>query len=578
MKNIYFYKNKKKGFYCNWILDKEILSSQINFKNLKQYKYNEKYLLNKSNKNQKIFFKKLISRLKYTHNTDLKNKSWKILLNRWVKFYVDSVIFRYQFLKNVIKEDKIRNFYFSLDKKKIKIPTTLYDFNSCLNDISFNNLICYKILCYLKKKEKLNIKIFKKKNNKTKLSYLKNDLENFSNKKTIIRFFNKILGTFLSDNSPIIISSYLPKFQEIKLKFLLRSNFNWDIFFKEKNSKIINKLRKNKINRSKDLNFFKLKKKSNNDIQNLLIELFPYCFPTIYLENFNEMRCYVKNNLPIKFPKFIFTSNAFMYDEFFKFYVSDYILNKKARYFVGQHGSKYGSTKEEKNTIEEITSNKFLTWGWKNNSKHNVCGIFNTHKKKNLTNVTKLNKLILVFESLPPKRTVEDKSFKYFERFKNLIIFVKNLSTEIQDKIVFRSQAKDMNIDYFKNELLKINKNIIFDNSKDNIYPLEKSNNLAIFFYYSSGFLELISRNKLSYVFCNIKSDNYLKSFFQYFKKLKNLLIFDNSYFLAKEIKKFYYKDSLYLKKIEKNKDVLRFSNKFAKSMSSTNKIIKILI
>ena len=129
MKNIYFYKSKKKGFYCNWILDKEILSSQISFKNLKKYKYNEKYLLNKSNQNQKIFLKNLINQLNFIHNTDLKNKSWKILLNRWVKFYVDSIIFRYQFLKNVIKEDQVKNFYLLLDKKKNKIPTTLYDFN-----------------------------------------------------------------------------------------------------------------------------------------------------------------------------------------------------------------------------------------------------------------------------------------------------------------------------------------------------------------------------------------------------------------------------------------------------------------
>ena len=70
----------------------------------------------------------------------------------------------------------------------------------------------------------------------------------------------------------------------------------------------------------------------------------------------------------------------------------------------------------------------------------------------------------------------------------------------------------------FIKKIKLINRKISVDDSKQNKYSLENSNNLVVFFYYSSGFLELLSRNKPSLVFTTLNKSFYIKKF------LKNLL------------------------------------------------------
>ena len=118
------------------------------------------------------------------------------------------------------------------------------------------------------------------------------------------------------------------------------------------------------------------------------------------------MKSFVKNNFPIKFPKFIFTmQSSFLYNEFFKFYASEYVTNKNSKYIVAQHGSKYGSILSQKNTYEEKTSDKFLTWGWRYNKNNIDLGVTNTLGQPNLT-ITNIKKIIIVFESKPVPKII----------------------------------------------------------------------------------------------------------------------------------------------------------------------------
>ena len=90
-----------------------------------------------------------------------------ILLNRWCKFYIEALTFRYSYCKTQIIKNKIKTFYVSFHNE-IDAPLTLLDFHNLLNDENFNNIIIYKILLYFKndKKYKINIKIKKIEKNK----------------------------------------------------------------------------------------------------------------------------------------------------------------------------------------------------------------------------------------------------------------------------------------------------------------------------------------------------------------------------------------------------------------------------
>ena len=91
------------------------------------------------------------------------------------------------------------------------------------------------------------------------------------------------------------------------------------------------------------------------------------------MEGFPEVEKKIqKTGLPKK-PELIFTSNCFDTDEIFKIWVANCVSNG-SRYFVGQHGANYGTSRYMNPSVEEQTSDKFLTWGWQGTLKqHQPC-------------------------------------------------------------------------------------------------------------------------------------------------------------------------------------------------------------
>ena len=79
------------------------VSNEIN-EEIKNLKISEKY--------QNILRKKLYKILNTKNKVKYPNKYWEILLNRWIKFYVDTIIFRYFFIKKSIKKSKKNFLYF----------------------------------------------------------------------------------------------------------------------------------------------------------------------------------------------------------------------------------------------------------------------------------------------------------------------------------------------------------------------------------------------------------------------------------------------------------------------------------
>lgn len=85
--------------------------------------------------------------------------------------------------------------------------------------------------------------------------------------------------------------------------------------------------------------------------------------PVSFLEGFDGLKAIATARGWPREPKVIFTSNSFDGDDSFKRYVIDQ-KRKGAVYVVGQHGNNYGTLKAMTPSIEEETSNIFVTWGW----------------------------------------------------------------------------------------------------------------------------------------------------------------------------------------------------------------------
>ena len=573
MKKIYFYKNKfsNKGYYCNWLFKPDNTREMPRLLSYKD-KNNELIKTNLSKKYQNILLKSLIKKLNKDHNINYSSRFWKILLNRWVKFYVDAIIFRYFYLKKNISESGIKKFYFRFNPKK-NIPNSLSEFHEILNNEERNNYLCYKITNYLKNEYpeiKCNIKKIKKKI-KSKIFF--NILNTLNIKIVIFNLINFFFKFFLKKNSPIITSTYLPKYSELNLKIKKSSIFFWKHFYIFKNFQLTN-LFSNKYVDKRNKFFFT----NNNDkLKSIIFDLVDDFFPSFYYENFKDVKKYVSKNLILNKPSFIFTSNEFLFNEFFKFHLVHFLQYKKTKYYVGQHGSKYGSTLEQERTIEEETADKFITWGWKNYKNNIPFGVLNTSEKKFYNEDKQITKMIIVNENFPDLNTIYDTSQKYHDSFNRTLKFIKGIDRKFYKNITFRIHHEDFQHQkFFINKIKKINKEIKIDLGKKNIFDLLDSNTLVVFTYYSSGFLELLSLNKKSFLLFDLDKRIYMKKFFKKFIKLKNKLIFDNPIELSILTNRMI-KDTINYQLINSDKDIIDFKKEYAKYVPSIKTLNKIL-
>ena len=107
MKKIFFYSKKKNFFFSSWIF------KEINIKNIKKevfYKDQTKKDQILSEKYQSIVLEKIILNLNKFHKIKYSKRLWMILLSRWVKLYVDSILFRHNYLKQNIKKSNFNSF------------------------------------------------------------------------------------------------------------------------------------------------------------------------------------------------------------------------------------------------------------------------------------------------------------------------------------------------------------------------------------------------------------------------------------------------------------------------------------
>lgn len=572
MKNIYFYKDSNKKLnYCGWLFFKDLLS--YNDKNLIFYKHDffKNNLLSK--KYEKIVFNYLYKKLNKFHKINYPKRYWKILTHNWVRFYVNSVLFRYDYLKKNITESKIKKFYFKFNSKSVNFPKSTCDFLESLENNDFNNRICYKIIKSFKTKKK--IKINKQNSNyliryNLKYNLIKNTISN-NIFKPILNFFLKF---FLRENYPILVSTYLPK--KLEYGYMTRSSsfFLWKNFFDINNHKINKLIERN--NSSIRKIFFEKKNKCN--LESIMINLLQDCFPSCFLEDFTLIKDYTKKKVDKKKIKYVFTSNEFALNEFFKFYLIELLIGG-TKYFVGQHGSGYGSYIDQIDTIEELTSDKFFTWGWKYRHNHYPVGIFQNTDKKEYDPNNNINKILIVQPNLERQRHFYDTRLKYQNSINASIEIVKICKKINFKNIIYRFHHEDYKILQGKEKnILKFNKDVEIDYGISDIKKSIDDNTLVIFTYLSTGFLELLSLNCKCLSIFDLNKKFLHPNFYNKIKKLEKLnIVFNDNQKLSQHLENLILKRKFYFHKNKISKYQKIFLKEYGNLKNIKKKLDKIL-
>ena len=460
-----------------------------------------------------FFIEKLKINLNSLHNINFSTRAWKIFIGPWLKRYIRITHNRYQTLSYAIKNYEINKIVIAKHES--------YDFTTKDTDDIYSASILpewdYAFFSRIFHEIKNKIEIVERIEINQKFYFSKIVKEDSNLHKSLkIKLFSKIskIFSFLKKNDVIFIKeSYLQTINQLTLELMLKQIpiiwNNKNLIFPEKDV-----LMRSKI---------KVEPSGSSKLEEIIAKNIGNDLPIYAIEGLDLIKKNIKElNWPEK-PKTIFTSNSFWGDEAFKFYTAKNI-DKGVKYIVGQHGNSYGTRFTHNHSVEYTTCDKFLTWGHKFSPKDiigaNFCPAIKTNKHD------PNGGLLIINRGRPTRTRAYDRHHLFVDYCNDLNKFSRDLNKKIRSKTLIRNRhtirlgEKD-NSYYFK--FFNNYPEIKVDNGLQIINNIIKKNRLIFFSYYSTGFLECLTKNIPTICFdkeiLNLLNDDSKEDFKKLFKK-----------------------------------------------------------
>lgn len=503
--------------------------------------------------NYNIIFKDLFTELNKLHNLKKSARFWEIIVGGWLRDFIYTCHRNYNNFINVLKNHNFSE-YIALNEKDCNLCTAnTMEAIYASNDNKWNFALNSKILAHLNVDIKPifinpssgNFRINlngKKKITKKIFSFIKNNL---------LKIFNFLEK--LKEQNILIYSTNLPYLSERMLELSLKQIPKHREEKKELHSDFNLSLR-NKI--------FLKKKIYKDKFEIFLRSQIPYAIPIFAVESFKKNYHYCKKIGFPKKPKFIFTCYAYQTDELFKLYLADQV-EKKTKYFCGQHGNNYFTAYQLSLSIELRTCDKFLSWGYKDNKK--VVPFFNFNLVNKIGSrrfFDKSGNLLIICSKVGSNISPIDRSRVDINAIEDTLEIVKKLKNHISKNLIIRLEDNYIKFfsEYYYNRYFSKTKFNI-DLKKKNLRDLQKKSRLNLFNYYSTGMLENFLLNIPS--ICYLQKDfEYQNDFFQ--KKVKYLVDANIVFYDKKKLLN-------HITKIWNNVDDWWFSEKTQKQIDKFN-------
>lgn len=422
------------------------------------------------------------------HSTNFEKRYWQILLGHWLRRYINVMLNRKNTLEQCLKKYNVSMVsLFTDDNYELATDNTISALWA-FNDDQWNNVLYKKLFKYLD----INIPInFIPRDDKSSFAFkgLKYPKTSYKKMLSYIKIIiSKLLTIFSKKSDGFIIESFMGLKNELGLQLRLGQLpqiWRTESFELSKtyNSKHRNILRKN-INIAFSDN-------SDEFIYDMLFQLMPICF----IEGYQELNQSVMELKWPKNPRFIFTCNSFDTDELFKAWTAMKVING-SKYIVGQHGANYGTYSYMNPSVEEVTADSFLTWGWED-------GLIQ-HKPMFITKKINLKekeydshgRLLFIQDMLYHRADTWDRNAEHEIYFNQQKIFYNNLSIKPKESVTLRLHSSYILRNPNEKKLwLDHDKSVYVDSGNSPIEELIKKSRIVVFSYDSTGMLEILSKN-----------------------------------------------------------------------------------
>ena len=414
---------------------------------------------------------------------------WRIILGHWLRRYVDVILNRFNTLEQCLQENEISGATVLVNEHYALATPDSHSAILAFNDEHWNNALTARVLNLLSVKN-FPIEIIAACSLKD--LYFKSSFTPPNLKISILEWVYQKVGKLASylvkDTDALIISSYLPIKEAIKLQLALgQCPQLWTspkVAVVENPDRALRKSLAEKV-------AIKSGDKLENNLFEMVFELLPVC----YLEGFANVNKFVKKKTWPKCPKFILTSNNFDTDEAFKLWTATKV-ETGFKYFVGQHGNSYGTYRYVHPTPEEMTADKFLTWGWTDGLPQHTCSFIIKTAGRKADKYNPQGDLLLIEDHLPNHFWTWDVHAEFMNYFKDQQNFILKLNNGPKLRVIVRLHAVSRYMNWGEEAKWKvINQKLKIDIGNVPIRRLIAQSRLVVYSYDSTGILELLSQN-----------------------------------------------------------------------------------
>lgn len=436
-----------------------------------------------------LLFRVLFRSLNQHHDLCHGERFWRIVLGHWVRRYVDVMLNRIKTLENCFEEHAIlgttviKNEHYALGA--LDSGSAIWAFN----DDRWNLALTARLLNLLDVAKCPVESIPGCKSAGFRFNLL---LGTVTLRKRFLRWGRRQLSTLLSllsrESDAFIFNSYLPNKVEIKLQLSLGQVPQlWASSKIEVSDKYDGELR--------TILAKKIERNSGNNLEDILFAMVFELLPVCFLEGLDQLTLLAKQQSWPKHPKFIFTSNSFDEDEVFKLWAATQ-TEAGTKYIVGQHGNNYGTYRYMFPSVEEATSDKFLTWGWDDGlPAHTPTFIFKMADIKGKTYFPK-GDLLLIQDMYYHRIDTWDRTAEHIKYFEDQVEFIKRLSKDPLDDLTVRLHGSYRHTNPFEKEAWhQSNPTVKVDAGNANIRELIGGSRLVVHAFDSTGILETLSQD-----------------------------------------------------------------------------------
>jgi putative transferase (TIGR04331 family) len=431
-----------------------------------------------------LLLPQFINFLNAYHQVQESSIYWERIITHWLFRSISALLVNYRHLEQVLLNHQIEKVLVAKERFEDLIPNNSLDFALKIRDPAFIAVLRSEILRHiLIENQGPQITEIQ-----TRILSTESPPQAQSVRARIFAgwnyFFRKCDFRKYFDNYCFMGSTYLPRYQEA---FLKMSFFQMPIFYESP-------LIKSGSNYASVRNSSFFVSKDSNREEMFIFSNIASLIPRSYLEDFHKYRSHIlASNLP-KCPSTIVTANNYDMDDYFKIWSSEKYKNG-SKIIVWQHGNNIGTARHS-HYPEVSNSDRYVTWGWSHtlNTQHGFCQNFGStpkprsHRQKNL---------LLIQDQFPTNWNLTDTAnrFKYYVQDQHA--FIKSLSAQPISSLIIRKFGFDLNNNFANKHWhdLEIQENMTlkFDNKHGSIYKLVRRSRIAVFAYYSTGFLECLA-------------------------------------------------------------------------------------